>query len=102
MTYDAGRQETKPGQSGARTVERLALRPKEAAEALGLSERKLRAMRSELPHARLGEVVVFPVQPLRSWLADRVKEQLGVLCEQIAGEDGKSAWRWSLPTEVSR
>ncbi len=82
--------------------DRIALRPKEAAEALGISERKLRAMRSELPHARLGEVVVFPVQPLRSWLADRAKEQLGVLCEQIAGEDGKSAWRWSLPTEVSR
>ena len=77
--------------------DRIALRPKEAAEALGISERKLRAMRSELPHARLGEVVVFPVQPLRSWLADRAKEQPGVLCEPIVDEDGKRPWWWSMP-----
>ena len=51
-------------------VERLALRPKEAAQALGLSERKLRELVPELPHVRRGGVLLFPVEALRRWLEE--------------------------------
>ena len=49
-------------------ADRLALRPKEAAEALGLSERKLREVLPQLPHVRVGGAVLLPVEALRSWL----------------------------------
>jgi excisionase family DNA binding protein len=48
--------------------DRLALRPKEAAIALGVSERTLRQMLPELPHVRLGSRVVIPVALLEEWL----------------------------------
>ena len=55
---------------------RLALRPKEAAKALGLSERKLRELLPELPHIRTGGVVLLPVESLRVWLREQaVTEQ---------------------------
>ena len=56
---------------------RLALRPKEAAEALGISERKLREMLPELPHVRLDGVVMLPVKALDSWLAERATAEQG-------------------------
>lgn len=51
----------------------LALRPKEAAKALGIGERKLWAMTNsgELPHARIGRAVVYPVRELQEWLSDQ-------------------------------
>jgi len=52
---------------------RLALRPVEAAEALGISERKLRQLLPRLPHVRLDGVVVLPVEGLRRWLAENVE-----------------------------
>jgi hypothetical protein len=54
---------------------RLALRPVEAAAALGISERKLRDLLPRLPHVRLDGVVVLPVHQLRKWLADRAESQ---------------------------
>ena len=53
---------------------RLALRPKEAATALGVSERTLRIwMRDEeLPFARVRGVVLIPRNDLEQWVADRV------------------------------
>ena len=54
-------------------VERLALRPKEAAEALGLSERKLRELTPELPHIRRGGVILYPVGALERWLEDQAR-----------------------------
>jgi hypothetical protein len=54
---------------------RLALRPVEAAEALGISERKLRDLLPRLPHVRLDGVVVLPVDQLRKWLAERAESQ---------------------------
>ena len=48
--------------------DRLALRPKEAASALGVSERTLRQMLPELPHVRMGSRVVIPVRLLEEWL----------------------------------
>ena len=50
---------------------RLALRPKEAAEALGISERTLRQLLPELPHFRRGGVVLLPVEELRAWLREQ-------------------------------
>ena len=54
--------------------ERIALRPQEAAEALGVSGRTLRAwMRDEgLPYARVGGTVIIPRVELEEWIAERV------------------------------
>jgi DeoR/GlpR family transcriptional regulator of sugar metabolism len=47
---------------------RLALRPEEAARALGVSERTLRRMLPEIPHIRHHGIVMLPVDSLREWL----------------------------------
>jgi excisionase family DNA binding protein len=60
---------------------RLALRPREAAAALGLSERTLRTLLPALPHVRAGGIVLLPVDALRRWLEDETK----------AGEERTSA-----------
>ena len=48
----------------------LALRPREAAKALGISERLLweHTERGEIPHIRLGRAVLYSVDSLRDWL----------------------------------
>lgn len=52
----------------------LALRTREAAEALGISERTLQTLVSagEIPHVKLGRATLFPVHELRDWLTARV------------------------------
>lgn len=50
---------------------RVALRPPEAARALGVSERTLRGLLPELPHVRRGAVVLIPVDALRRWLEEQ-------------------------------
>ena len=57
-----------------RLADRLALRPREAALALGMGERTLRALLPELPHVRAGGVVLIPVDGLRRWLEDQTKQ----------------------------
>ena len=49
----------------------LALRPREAAAALGVSERTLWTWTREgtIPHVRRGKTVLYPVDVLRDWLA---------------------------------
>ena len=54
---------------------RMALRPKEAAEALGISERKLRGMLPELPHVRREGVVMIPVRAVERWLEGEAKKE---------------------------
>ncbi len=51
---------------------RLALRPKEAAKALGIGERLLWSMTNQglIPHLRLGKATVYPVAELERWLAE--------------------------------
>jgi hypothetical protein len=53
----------------------LALRPREAARALGISQRKLWDMsqpRGSIPTVRLGSgVVIYPKVLLESWLAEQ-------------------------------
>lgn len=53
----------------------LALRPKEAAKAIGIGERLLWSMtnRGEIPHVRVGRAILYPVDLLRDWLAQRAK-----------------------------
>ncbi len=55
----------------------LALRPKEAAKALGIGERKLWELTADrdsgIPHFKLGTAVLYPVADLRRWLSDQAK-----------------------------
>jgi excisionase family DNA binding protein len=54
-------------------IDRLALRPKEAAAVLGLSERAFRSLLPSLPHVRAGSAVLIPVDALRRWLEERTR-----------------------------
>ena len=65
---------------------RLALRPPEAAKTLGVSERTLRGMLSELPHVRRGGVVLIPLKALERWLdasATRSGAHLDAVAEEV-------------------
>ena len=55
----------------------LALRPRDAARELSISERLLwEWTRSEgLPHVRIGAVVLYPVDGLKQWLNERANSQ---------------------------
>lgn len=57
-------------------VPRLSLRPREAAEALGVSERLLSDLtsRGAIPHFRIGRAVIYPVSALQDWLRQLAKE----------------------------
>ena len=48
----------------------LSLRPRDAAKALGISERLLWEWTNQgiVPHVRLGKRIVYPVDSLREWL----------------------------------
>jgi hypothetical protein len=65
--------------------ERLALRPREAAAAIGLSERAFRLHLPRVPHLRLGGVVVIPVEGFRRWLEEQARAQVK-RAEQTATE----------------
>jgi len=65
-------------------ADRLALRPKEAAAALGLSERAFRALLPSLPHVRAGGAVLIPVEALRQWLAAQAKAQANRVDEAVS------------------
>lgn len=54
--------------------DRLALRPKDAAKALGIGQRLLWTLthNGEIPHARMGaKAIVYPIDGLRAWLAEQ-------------------------------
>jgi len=48
----------------------LAMRAREAAKALGISERLLWewTSRGAVPHVRLGKAILYPVESLQEWL----------------------------------
>ena len=66
-------------------ADRLALRPAEAAKALGIGERKLREILPELPHVRVGGAVLLPVEALQAWLREQTKVEQGK-AEKVAEE----------------
>lgn len=53
----------------------LALRAKQAARAIGISERLLWRLTAagNVPHVRMGRVVVYPVRDLEGWLSQRAR-----------------------------
>jgi excisionase family DNA binding protein len=59
-------------------VESLALNPREAARALGVSARTLWAWtKAELvPHVRIGRKILYPIDELKRWLGDRIARQV--------------------------
>jgi excisionase family DNA binding protein len=59
----------------------MALRPREAAQVLGVSERFVRQILPELPRVRLGGAVVIPTDMLREWL----REQAGKEKSRVEG-----------------
>lgn len=61
------------GNEPVSTGVRLALRPKEAAAALGIGERMLWSLtnRGEIPHVKLGRATLYPVADLERWLSER-------------------------------
>ena len=66
--------------TGADDPPRLALRPREAAKALGIGERLLfdLTQRGAVPHLRLGNrVILYPVDALRDWLAEQTQQKRG-------------------------
>ena len=73
MPSEIKEKETSLNSSGADLTSRLALRPQEAAESLGVSQRTLRKwMRDEgLPHLRVAGAVLLPVGGIEAWLAER-------------------------------
>jgi len=54
---------------------RLALRPREAAKALGIGTRLLWSLTNQglVPCVRCGRAILYPVAQLEAWLAQRVK-----------------------------
>lgn len=61
---------------GAAPLAPLALRPKDAAKALGIGQRKLWELsqpRGAIPCVRIGTCCLYPVDELRAWLAAQAK-----------------------------
>jgi predicted DNA-binding transcriptional regulator AlpA len=66
---------TSGGKQVQHDVSPLALRPKDAAHALGISERLLwsKTKSGHVPHVRIGRSVVYPIHLLRRYLDDQAK-----------------------------
>jgi len=65
------------------TVPPLALRPKDAAKALGIGQRKLWALsqpRGPIPCIRVGRCVMYPVHLLKAWLEKQAAKSEGGCC----------------------
>lgn len=56
----------------------LALRPKDAAPALGIGERKLWELTKAgaIPCVRVGRCVMYPVDELRAWLSTEARKAM--------------------------
>ena len=60
--------------------QRVALRPAEAAKAMGISRRLVAQLLAErgpgaMPRCRIGRAVVIPTDELRRWLSERTEPQ---------------------------
>ena len=56
-------------------VPRIAVRRREAAEAIGISERQLQALGDAVPNVRLSErIVLYPLRALDEFLVERARQ----------------------------
>jgi excisionase family DNA binding protein len=62
-----------PFRKGDKQMDRIALRPQEAADAIGISRAKAYELiaSGELPSIRIGASVRVPVDELKRWIAER-------------------------------
>lgn len=67
-----------PSANTALVSTQLALRPRAAAKAVGISLRLLSTLTREkrIPHLRLGRAVVYPVAELQKWLSDEAAKEM--------------------------
>jgi excisionase family DNA binding protein len=75
MTVDKQSLDSDGAAVAATEREPLALRRRDAARLLGLSERALWTLtnRGDVPHVRLGKSIRYPVEALQTWLQRRTK-----------------------------
>ncbi len=74
MTDRSQRLHTSPETpSGDGAISSLAMRPRQAAKALGIGQRKLWELTKAgaIPCVRVGRCVLYPTDELRAWLAER-------------------------------
>lgn len=57
--------------------EKLALRSREAAKAIGISPRLLATLVAEkrVPHIRINSVLLFPIRELQDWLTSQIGKE---------------------------
>jgi excisionase family DNA binding protein len=74
MTETSGRTAACTGED-----ERLALRPRQAAKVLQISERKLWSLKAsgEIPFIQLGRATLYPVEALSRWLDEQANKGVG-------------------------
>jgi hypothetical protein len=87
------------------SIEPLALRPREAAKALGISTRTLwglTAPRGPIPCLRIGhgkrQVVLYSVAELKRWLAERVAESMRPEPSDMGGLANGQSYRTDSPS----
>lgn len=73
-------------------MDKLLLRPAEAAEALGISRSRLYHMLAggQLPVVRVGQSMRVPVRELERWIGERLSA-VGSTTSMAGGSDGESA-----------
>jgi hypothetical protein len=73
----ADRSETTKSRADVPTIPCLSLRPRAAARALNIGERKLWEITADqtsgIPFIRLGKLILYPVEDLRRWLSEKAK-----------------------------
>jgi excisionase family DNA binding protein len=59
--------------------QRIALRPRDAAKALGISERLLWdwTHHGDIPHVRMGRTILYPVDAVQTWLRNQAATAKG-------------------------
>lgn len=77
----------------------LALRAADAARALGISARQLWSLTNagEIPHARIGRSIAYPVDELREWLSRRARSGRGARRARDVGRDRNEGSEGSDP-----
>ena len=70
-------------ETAVRLSERLALSIPEAATAIGVSERLMRTLLSDIPHCHVGNRIVIPVSLLDEWLRKQALEEQTVVGKAV-------------------